>query len=119
MINKWRDKTDENAKSSVAHIRVLDKQVYLINKKILKDHKFLSHTHIDYLTDFNTMNIYYVWVSHLKWVFHIRNVQINKIIIFDSDNSHLDSLMITEIKDLIHIIEISNLLNIAQTDFNY
>ena len=90
-----------------------------MNKKIFKDHKFLLHTHIDYLTNFDTMNIYYVWISHLKQVFHIRKVWINKIIRFDSDNSYLDFLMITEIKNLIHIIEIFDLLNIVQADFNY
>ena len=74
MINKWRDKTDENAKSSVAHIKALNRQIYLMNKKISKDYKYLSHIHIDYLTDFNIMNIYCVWVSHLKQVFHIKNI---------------------------------------------
>jgi hypothetical protein len=119
MINKWRGKTDENAKPPVAHIRALDRQVYLMNKKIFKDHKFLLCVHIDYLTDFDTTNIYHVWISHLKQIFHVRNIQIDKIVRFDSDNSHFDSIMITEIKDLIHIIEISDLSDIAQTDFNY
>jgi len=119
MINKWRDKTDENAKSQCAHIRALDRHVYLMNKKMSKDHKSLPHTHIDYFTDFDTTNIYHIWVSHLKQVFHIRNVQINKTVKFDSNNSHLHSLMITEIEDLIHIIEISDLSDIAQADFNY
>ena len=36
-----------------------------------------------------------------------------------SDNFHLDFLMITEIEDFIHIIEIFDLSDIAQTDFNY
>ena len=90
-----------------------------MNKKISKDYKSLSHTHIDYLTDFDTMNIYHVWMSHLKQVFRARDVQIDETVTFDSDNSHLDSLMITEIEDLIHIIEISDLSDIAQADFNY
>ena len=113
IINKWRNKTDENTKSQCAHIRALDRYIYLMNKKILKDHKSLSCAHIDYLTNFNIINIYHIWVSYLKQVFHIRNVWINKTVTFDSDNSHLDSLMITEIEDLICIIEISDLSDIA------
>ena len=84
-----------------------------------KDYKFLSCAHINYFTDFDATNIYCVWISYLKWVFHIRNVWIDKTVIFDSDNSHFDSFIITEIEDLIHIIEISDLSDIVQTDFNY
>ena len=84
-----------------------------------KNHKFLSCTHIDYLTDFDATNIYHVWISYLKQVFCIRNIWIDETVTFDSDNSHLDSLMITEIEDLICIIEISDLPDITQTDFNY
>ena len=119
MINKWRDKTDENAKLQCAHIRILNRWVYLMNKKMSKDCKFLSHAHIDYLIDFDATNIYHVWISHLKWIFHVRNIQIDKTITFDSDNSHFDSLIIIEIEDLICIIEISDLSDIVQTDFNY
>ena len=119
MINEWRSKTDENAKSQCAHIKALDRHVYLMNKKILKDCKFLSCTHIDYLTDFDAMNIYHIWISHLKQVFCVRNIQIDKTITFDSNNSHFDSFMIIEIKIFIHIIKISDLSDIAQTDFNY
>ena len=85
----------------------------LMNKKISKDCKFLSCAHIDYFIDFDAMNIYHVWVSHLKQVFHVRNIQIDEIIIFDSDNFHLDSLMITEIENLICIVEISDLSDIV------
>ena len=119
MINEWRGKTGENAKSQCAHIRALDRHVYLMNKKVSKDCKSLSCVHIDYLTEFDVMNIYHVWIPHLKQVFCARNVQIDKTVTFDSDNSHFDSLIITEIKDLICIIEISDLSDIAQTDFNY
>ena len=113
MINEWRDKTDENAKSQYAHIKVLNRHVYLMNKKISKNHKFLSQIHIDYLTDFDATNIYHVWIFHLKWVFCVRNIQINKTVTFDSDNSHLDFFMITEIEDLICIVEIFDLSDIA------
>ncbi len=119
MINEWKDKTNKNAKSQITHIKALDRLIYLMNKKISKDHKFLSCVHINYLTDFDIINIYCVWVSYLKQVFHIKNIWINKIIRFNSDNSHLDSLIIIEIKDLIYIIKISDLSDIAQTNFNY
>ena len=119
MINKWKNKTNENAKLQYAYIKILDRQVYLINKNILKDYKFLSYTYINYLTDFDIMNIYCIWMSHLKWVFCIKNIQINKTIIFNSDNFHLNFLIITEIKIFICIVEISDLLNNAQADFNY
>ena len=79
----------------------------------------MSCVHIDYLTDFDAMNIYCVWISYLKQIFCIKNIWIDKTVTFDSDNSHLDFLMITEIEDFIHIVEISNLSDIVQTDFNY
>ena len=113
MINEWRDKTGENAKSQCAHIRTLDRHVYLMNKKISKNCKSLFCAHIDYLTNFDAINIYYIWISYLKQVFHIKNIWIDKIIIFDSDNFHFNSLIITEIKDFICIVEISNLSDIV------
>ena len=58
-------------------------------------------------------------MPHLKQVFRARNIWINETVKFDSNNSHLDSLMITEVEDLICIVEISDLPDIAQTDFNY
>ena len=90
-----------------------------MNKKISKNCKSLFYAHIDYFTDFDATNIYHVWISHLKQIFHIRNVQIDKTVTFDSDNFHLDFLMITEIENFIHIVEISDLSDIVQTDFNY
>ena len=51
-------------------------------------------------------------MSHLKQVFHTRDIWIDETVKFDPNNSHLDSLMITEIEDLIHIVEISDLLTI-------
>ena len=66
MINKWRGKLNKKAKPQITHIKALDKRVYLMNKKVSKGYKFLSHAHIDYLTGFDATNIYHVWVPHLK-----------------------------------------------------
>jgi len=55
----------------------------------------------------------------LKQVFRARDVRIDETVNFDPDNSHLDPLMITEVEDLIRIVEITDLPDIAQTDSNY
>src|SRR5438034_3126524 len=119
MINEWRGKTGEDAKLQCAHIRALGRRVYLMDKKVPKGRKSLPRAHIGYLTGFDATNIYRVWVPHLKRVFRARDVWIDETVTFDPDNPHLDPLMITEIEDLIRIVEIPHLPDIAQADSNY
>ena len=90
-----------------------------MNKKVSKGYKFLSHAHIDYLTGFDATNIYHVWVPHLKWIFRARDIWIDEIIKFNLINPYLDSLIIIEINDLIHVIKIPDLPDDAHADFNY
>ena len=119
MINEWRGKSDEEAKPQITHIKALDRQVYLMHKKVPKGRKSLPRAHIGYLTGFDATNIYHVWVPHLKRIFRARNVQIDETVKFDPANPHLDPLMITEVDDLIRLIEIPDLPDEAQTDSNY
>ena len=65
------------------------------------------------------MNIYHVWVPHLKRIFRARDVRIDETVKFDLANPHLDPLMITEVDDLIRLVEIPDLPDDAQADSNY
>lgn len=90
-----------------------------MDKKILKGRKSLPRAHIGYLTGFDATNIYRIWVPHLKRIFRARDVRINETVKFDPSNFYLDPLMITEVEDLIRVIEILDLSDATRADSNY
>jgi hypothetical protein len=118
-LNEHQGKTGDAAKPQIGHIRAIGSRVYVMDKHVPKGRKSLPRAHIGYLTGFDATNIYRVWVPHLKRIFRARDVRIDETLGFDPANPHLDPLMITEVDDLVRIIEIPELPDTAQADPDY
>ena len=119
VLNEHQGKTGDAAKPQIGHIRAIGSRVYVMDKHVPKGRKSLPRAHIGYLTGFDATNIYRVWVPHLKRVFRARDVRIDETLGFDPANPHLDPLMITEVDDLVRIIEIPELPDAAQANPDY
>ena len=99
-----------NKKSNFAYIIQYEAKAYSLNKNISKKKKMRIKTHIDFLVDYDSINIFLIWISSQRKVIRTRDVT------FD-ENSRYRSNEI----DLIQLINESFLTNdtldISQSDF--
>ena len=110
--HKWKTSFEKiiDKKSNLAHIIQYEAEAYSLNKNISKKKKMRIKTHIDFLVNYDSINIFLIWIFSQRKVIRIRDVT------FD-ENSHYCFNEIDLIQFINELFLINNTLDILQNDF--
>ena len=97
-------------KSNLVHIIQYEAKAYFLNKNISKKKKMRVKTHIDFLVDYDSINIFWIWIFNQRKIIRIRDVT------FDKD-SHYRSNEIDLAQFINEFFLINDTLDISQSDF--
>ena len=96
-------------KLNLTHLIQYEAKAYFVDKNISRREKMKTRAHIDFLMNYDSTNIYFIWTSNQRKVFKICDV------IFD-ENSHYQSHEINAAQLISESFLKNDILNISKSD---
>ena len=75
--------------SNLEHLHSYDCKAYSLNKHIFKKHKLQQRVHVKHLIDYETRNIFRIWISSQRKIIKIKNVMFDDQISYNADDIDL------------------------------
>ena len=105
-------------KLNFSHLHVYNCKTYIRIFNILKKLKLDSRIHIRFLVDYNSTNIFRIWVSHLHRVIKTRNVEFDEKSDYDFNQSYLFYELHQQMNNLADYVNLSESENIREDILN-
>jgi hypothetical protein len=93
------------SKPNLFYLRVYSYRAYPLNKHIPRSEKLQVRAHIEYLTGYDLLNIYRVWIPSQKKVVRTRNITFDKKLFYDPAELNLDYILHEEVLQTVKILK--------------
>ena len=97
-------------KSNLIHIVRYEAKAYFLNKDISRKKKMRSKTHLDFLIEYDNINIFLIWISSQRKIIRTRNVTFNENLSYRFNEINLTQF-------INEFFLTNDTLNISQSDF--
>ena len=92
-------------------------RAYAVEHGILRKEKMLPWAQIGYLVEYDSTNIFRIWLSLKKRVICTRDVRFDDSKLFHPEDIELGALRTQEVADIIELIEIPDIISDATLEF--
>ena len=96
----------DNVKPDLNYMHVYGAKAYILKNKVFCKDRLEFHMYIDFLVDYDSCNIYYIWLSSFKCIMRTRDIIFIKDKFYKSDKLDLGF-----VKNIIKIIKYFKILS--------
>jgi hypothetical protein len=93
------------SKPNLFHLRVYGYRTYPLNKHIPRLEKLQARAHIEYLTGYDSSNIYRVWIPSQEKVVRTRDITFNKELFYNPAELNLGHILHEEVSQAVKILK--------------
>jgi hypothetical protein len=93
------------SKPNLSYLHVYGYRAYPLNKHIPRSEKLQARAHIEYLTEYDSSNIYRVWIPSQEKVVCTRDITFDKELFYDPAELDLGYVLREEVSQAVKILE--------------
>jgi hypothetical protein len=96
-----------NPHPNITHLRVYGARAYPVIHKIPKSEKLQPRAHIGYLVEYDSTNIFHIWIPSKKKVIRTRDVTFNEMLLYDPSAPDISQVLQLEPEQIVEVVDLA------------